>query len=66
LLFRRRALSRNGNPLDEEERLMQAGKRMAKLDETHRLSWPWWASWALIAVVLTSVLTIAATFYDIL
>lgn len=45
---------------------MQAGKRMAKLDETHRLSWPWWAPWALIAVVLTSVLTIAATFYDIL
>jgi hypothetical protein len=39
---------------------------MAKIDETHRLSWPWWAPWALLAVALTSVLTIAATLYDIL
>lgn len=42
---------------------------MAKMDETHRLSWPWWAPWApwaLLAVALTSVLTIAATLYDIL
>ena len=38
---------------------------MAKKDEAHRLSWPWWSPWALLAVVLTSVLTIAATLYDI-
>jgi hypothetical protein len=39
---------------------------VAKMDETHRLSWPWWAPWALLAVAVTSVLTIAATLYDIL
>lgn len=39
---------------------------MAKMDETHQLSWPWWAPWALLAVALTSVLTVAATLYDIL
>lgn len=59
-------LSRSGNPLDGAKRLRQAGTRMAKVDETHRLSWPWWASWALLAVALTSALTLAATFYDIL
>jgi hypothetical protein len=39
---------------------------MAKMDETHRLSWPWWAPWTLLAVAATSLLTIAATLYDIL
>jgi hypothetical protein len=39
---------------------------MAKKDATQKLSWPWWASWALLAVAATSVLTIAATLYDIL
>jgi hypothetical protein len=39
---------------------------MAKRDETERLSWPWWAPWALLAVALTSLLTIAATLNDIL
>jgi hypothetical protein len=40
---------------------------MAKLtDEIQKLSWPWWASWALVAVAATSVLTVAATLYDIL
>jgi hypothetical protein len=39
---------------------------MAKSDETHKLSWPQWAPWALLAVAATSVLTIAATLYDIL
>jgi hypothetical protein len=39
---------------------------MAKQDETHKLSWPWWAWWALAAVIATSLLTIAATFRDIL
>ena len=38
---------------------------MAKKDEAYRLSWPWWSPWALIAVVLTSILTIASTLYDI-
>ena len=39
---------------------------MAKSGETHELSWPWWAPWALLAVAVTSVLTIGATLYDIL
>lgn len=39
---------------------------MAKQDEVHRLSWPAWAPWALLAVAATSLLTIAATLYDIL
>ena len=34
--------------------------RMAKPDKTNALSWPWWASWALLAVVVTSAMTIAA------
>jgi hypothetical protein len=38
---------------------------MAKRDETRRLSWPGWAPWALLAVALTSLLTLAATLYDI-
>jgi hypothetical protein len=37
-----------------------------KADETRELSWPWWAPWALLAVALTSLLTIGATLYDIL
>jgi len=42
-------------------------RRMAKItDETHQLSWPWWAPWALVAVAATSLLTVAATLYDIL
>jgi hypothetical protein len=39
---------------------------MAKRDETNRLSWPWWAPWALLAVAATSLLTIAVTLRDIL
>jgi hypothetical protein len=39
---------------------------MAKPEETQRLSWPWWAPWALIAVVLGCAATIGATLYDIL
>ena len=38
---------------------------MAEQDKTHKLSWPWWSPWALAAVVATSLLTIAATLYDI-
>lgn len=40
--------------------------RMADLDESDRLSWPGWATWALIAVALTCIATVAATLYDIL
>ena len=39
---------------------------MAEFDERKRLSWPWWAPWALLAVAATSVQTIGATLYDIL
>jgi hypothetical protein len=39
---------------------------MANLDETNRLSWPWWASWALLAIAIASIATIGATLYDIL
>jgi hypothetical protein len=39
---------------------------MAKPNPTDTLSWPWWAPWALLAVAVTSVLTIGATLYDIL
>ena len=39
---------------------------MAKSDEATKLSWPWWSPWALLAVTATSILTVAATLYDIL
>jgi hypothetical protein len=39
---------------------------MAKRADPQTLSWPWWAPWALLAVAATSLLTIAATLYDIL
>jgi hypothetical protein len=39
---------------------------MAQRDETRRLSWPWWAPWALLAVALSSLLTVAVTLNDIL
>jgi hypothetical protein len=39
---------------------------MAKHDEMHKLSWPGWAPWALLAVAATSLLTIGAALYDIL
>jgi hypothetical protein len=39
---------------------------MTERNETQKLSWPWWAPWALLAVAVTSVLTVAATLYDIL
>jgi hypothetical protein len=52
--------------MDGTEAKRLYSRTMAKLDETHALSWPWWAPWALLAVALTSLLTIAATLYDIL
>jgi hypothetical protein len=39
---------------------------MTKLDESTKLSWPLWSPWALLAIAATSVLTVAATLYDIL
>jgi hypothetical protein len=36
---------------------------MAK--QAHDKTWPNWSNWALLAVVLTSLLTIAATINDI-
>jgi len=39
---------------------------MTERNETEKLSWPWWGPWALLAVAATSVLTVAATLYDIL
>lgn len=39
---------------------------MADQEKTQALSWPWWAPWALLAVVATSLLTIAVTLNDIL
>jgi hypothetical protein len=39
---------------------------MAQGDETRRLSWPWWAPWAVLGVAVTLLLTIAATLNDIL
>lgn len=39
---------------------------MAKPDKTNAISWPRWAPWALLGVVVTSLMTIAATLNDIL
>jgi len=39
---------------------------MPERDEIRELSWPWWAPWALLAVALTSLLTVAVTLRDIL
>jgi hypothetical protein len=30
-----------------------------------RISWPWWATWALVAVIVSSLATVAATLNDI-
>jgi hypothetical protein len=38
---------------------------VSKATSLSRESWPKWSNWALIAVVLTSILTIAATLNDI-
>lgn len=39
---------------------------MACKTESETLSWPAWSWWALLAVVATSILTIAVTLNDIL
>ena len=33
--------------------------------KVERELWPWWSNWALLAVVLTSILIVAATINDI-
>lgn len=44
----------------------QARNPMSEQNKTTKLSWPWWAPWALLAVAVTSLLTVGATLYDIL
>jgi hypothetical protein len=39
---------------------------MSERERVQRLSWPWWAPWALLAVAATSLLTVAVTLNDIL
>jgi hypothetical protein len=39
---------------------------MAERDDLDGLSWPWWSPWALLAVAVTSLLTIGAALHDIL
>ena len=38
---------------------------VADKGEMRKLSWPWWAPWALLAVVVTSILTIVVTVYTV-
>ena len=57
----RRAIAAGGTPASG-----RTFEVMKKSNETQELSWPWWAPWALLAVALTSLLTVAATLYDIL
>jgi hypothetical protein len=52
--------------LDRTGGLGQGLGAMPNVRKTKRLFWPWWAPWAMLAVAATSVLTIAATLYDIL
>ena len=49
----------------EPEALSRIVGTMSQREKTNELSWPWWAPWALLAVAITSLLTIAATLYDI-
>jgi hypothetical protein len=35
------------------------------MQNSEKLLWPKWASWALVAVIITCLLTIAATINDI-
>jgi hypothetical protein len=55
-----------GISLDGTRAAGQACTGMPQPHDTNELSWPWWAPWALLAVAATSLLTIAATLYDIL
>jgi hypothetical protein len=38
---------------------------VAEKGDMQKLSWPRWAPWALLAVVATSILTIAVTLYTV-
>ena len=55
-----------GKEVDACALLRQGVLAMPERDDVNELSWPWWAPWALLAVALTSLLTIGATLYDIL
>jgi hypothetical protein len=57
---------RTGKRADGTTDANQDCAAVAKHDETHELSWPWWAPWALLGVAVTSLLTVGATLYDIL
>jgi hypothetical protein len=59
-------LSRSGNLIGAVPDFRALIEAMAQRDTTSRLSWPWWSPWALLGVVITSLLTIAATLNDIL
>lgn len=59
-------MSLAGNSLDGTGGPAQNLDVMVKPDATQKLSWPWWAPWALLGVAATSLLTVAATLYDIL
>jgi hypothetical protein len=52
--------------LDHHRAREQFATTMARQSEIRELSWPGWAPWALLAVAASSLLTIAATLYDIL
>jgi hypothetical protein len=60
------AVSKRESGSKEQAGSAEAFAGMAKIVDRQKLSWPWWAPWALLAVAATSVLTIAATLYDIL
>jgi hypothetical protein len=68
MIIRAKQIGRSitGISLDARGRIGQRFEAMDKSEETQKLSWPWWAPWALLAVAATSVLTVAATLYDIL
>jgi hypothetical protein len=41
-------------------------RRLLSVDgSTHHLLWPRWATWSLVAVVVTALITIAITLNDI-
>lgn len=55
-----------GISLDAATAIGQARGPMSEQNKATKLSWPWWAPWALLSVAVTSLLTVGATLYDIL
>jgi hypothetical protein len=66
IMFRRVWRGGDAGKNSTHERCSARGLTMAERDDANELSWPWWAPWALLAVAVTSLLTIGATLYDIL